>query len=278
MLKSRVKFVSKKVFALITLDTLIISILVFPVATSSIGVHVGDWAKYSIVFEYTSSAEELMPLNLTNALREATERDWNNVTVKEITAYSDIILEVITHVKNGTIFTDTYVVNIFSGQGNITFPVLVAADLKAGDPIVEDPEAPLVNKTLTMNYAGANRQVNFIPIVAGNVGWNIAQQKYVIQGNGSIRYFYFDKKTGFLCQFELLTQEVEALYVLTTHMNMVIVQTNLWVPEPFSWWMWWLIGAVVIIVPIALFYFLRKRKRKRHSVLQHIRKRRSSQS
>ena len=266
MPKTGFKCTFKNVFALTFLYVLIVSSLIFPAAASSIDVQVGTWAKYSILFEFTPSPPENLPSNVTVALQEATERDWNNVTVKDIDASSDITLEVTTHVKNGTILTNTYVVNVLTGEGNITFPVLVVANLQQGDNIIDDPSAPIVNKTKTMNYAGANREVNFVPIIAGNVGWNIAQQKYVIEGNGSLRYFYFDKKTGFLCQFELLTKEVEASYTLWTHMNIVMMQTNLWVPESFSGWQWWLAGAVIIIAPVMLFYYSRTRKKKHRKI------------
>jgi len=274
MSKTGFKCTFKNVFALTFLYVLIVSTLIFPAAASSIGVQVGTWAKYSILFEYTSSAENLMPSKLTDALREATERDWNNVTVKDIYANSDITLEVITHVKNGTSFRDTYVVNVLTGQGNISFPEVVVANLQQGDSLIDEPDSPVVNKTKTMNYAGANREVNFVPIIAGSVGWNVAQQRYLIEGNGSLRYFYFDKKTGLLCQFELLTKEVEASYILSTHMNIVMVQTNLWVAETFSGWVWWLVGAAVIIVPAILFYFSWTRKKKRRRVAPHLTKHR----
>lgn len=273
MSKAKIKCTFKKVFILTLFYILIVSTLIFPATASILGVQVGDWAKYSIVFEYTSSAEELMPSYLRDALQQAKERDWQNVTVKNIKDI-DVTFEVVTHVKNGTSLTNTYLVNILTGEGNITFPVLVAANLQEHAPIIDDPDAPIVNKTSTMNYAGANRKVNFIPIVAGNVGWNIEQQRYVIEGNGSLRYFYFDKETGFLCQFELLTKGVEASYVLLTRMNIVMRQTNLWVPETFSGWGWWVVGAAIIIVPAMLFYFSRTRKKKRRRVSQRLAKHR----
>jgi hypothetical protein len=266
MSKAGFKCSFKNVFALMFLYVLIVSPLIFSAAASSIGVPVGTWAKYSVLFEYTSSAENLMPSNETAVLREATKTDWNNVTVKDIYSNLDVTLEVTTHVKNGTSITDTYVVNVLTGEGNLTFPVLVVANLQRGDNIIDDPSAPVVNKTMSVNYAGANREVNFVPIIAGNVGWNTAQQRYVIDGNGSLRYFYFDKKTGFLCQFELLTKEVEASYDLWTHMNIVMMQTNLWVSESFSGWQWWLAGAVIIIAPVMLFYYARTRKKKNRKI------------
>jgi hypothetical protein len=264
MSKARIKCTFRKVFTLTLFYILIVSTLIFPAAASSIGVQVGTWAKYSILFEYTSSAENLMPSNITDALREATERDWNNVTVKDIYANSDITLEVITHAKNGTSFRDTYVVNVLTGQGNISFPEVVVANLQEGEVLIDEPDSPVVNKTKTMNYAGANREVNFVPIIAGSVGWNIEQQRYIIEGNGSLRYFYFDKKTGLLCQFEVLTKEVYDSYILSSHMNIVMMQTNLWVAEPFTGW--WAVGAVIIIVSAILFYFSWTRKKKRRRV------------
>jgi hypothetical protein len=269
MSKTRFKSILEKVFVLTFLYFLIVSTLNSPALASSIGVQVGAWAKYSILFEYSSSAENLMPSNLTNSLREATERDWDNVTVKQITAYSDIILEVATHIKNGTIFKDTYVVNIFTGEGNISFPSLVVADLQQGDYIIDDTSAPVVNKTTTENYAGANRQVNFVPVIEGNVGWNIAEQQYKIQGNGSLRYFYFDRKTGFLCEFDALNQDVEASYVLVTHMAIKMMQTNLWKPDP-NWWQLGLVGAAIITAPVMLFYYSRMRKKKHQKIYRRL--------
>jgi hypothetical protein len=270
MSRIRIKCAFEKVFALTFFDILIVSTLIFPATANNVGVRVGDWAKYDINFEYTwVSDTEKEP----SFLQEAKKRDWNNVTVKDVSG-SAVTIEVVTHVNNGTKFTDTYLGDIMSGEGNFTFPMLIAANLLEGEPITNDPEVPPINKTMSMNFAGANRNVNFIPIFGGPVGWSSEAERYVIQGNGSIRYFHFDQKTGFLCQFELLTKDLNASYVLLTHMIIVMDKTNLWVAEPFSGWGWWLVGAAVIIVPAALFYFSWTRKKKRRRVAPHLTKHR----
>jgi hypothetical protein len=270
MSRLRIKRAFEKVFALTFFDILIVSTLVFPATANNVGVRVDDWAKYDINFEYTwVSDTEKEP----SSLQEAKKRDWNNVTVIEVIG-SAVRIKVVTHVNNGTEFTDTYFGDIMTGEGNFTFPMLIAANLSEGEPISIDPEVPPINKTMSMNFAGANRNVNFIPIFEGQVGWSSEAKRYVIQGNGSIYYFYFDQKTGFLCQFELLTKDLNASYVLLTHMNIVMRQTNLWVPETFSGWGWWLIGAAVIVVPAALFYFSRTRKKKHRRVASHLTKHR----
>lgn len=264
MSRMRIKCTFEKVFTLMLFYILMASTLMFPVTASNVGVKVGDWAKYDISFEYTWTSEtEEEP----SFLQEARNRDWNNVTVIEIIG-SAIRTRVVTHVKNGTEFTDTYFGDIATGEGNFTFPMLITADRSAGENIaVDDPDSAVINKTVSMNYAGANRNVSFVPIFDGEVGWSSEEGRHVINGNGSIRYYYFDKKTGFLCQFDLLSKESYPSYGLLIHMGIVMEQTNLWVPDVFSGW--WVVVAVVIIVPAALFCFSWAKKKKRRRFAPH---------
>lgn len=266
MSRIRIKRAFEKVFTLMLLDILIVSPLILVVTANDVGVQVGDWAKYDINFEYrwvSQTQEE------PSFLQEAKSRDWNNVSVIEVIG-SAVRIKVVTRVKNGAEFTDTYFGDITTGEGNYTFPALVAANRLEGENIADDPDSAVINKTMTINYAGTNREVNFVPIFDGEVGWSSAVRMHVINGNGSIRYFHFDKKTGFLCQFELLSEESNASYSLFIHMNMVMEQTNLWVPDVFSGW--WVVGAVIIIVPVGLFYFSRIRKRKNRKVARSLKK------
>jgi len=206
-------------------------------------------------------------------LLEAEQRDWNNVTVKDVNE-SNVTVEVTTHLKNGTKFIDTYQGNLTSGLGNFTFPLLIAANRTVGEYIIDNAEAPTVNNTMFMNFAGANRKVNFIPDIEGNVGWNDTARRYQIWGNGTISYFYYDKETGIICQFELLTKELNASYGLLTYLNIAIAQTNLWVAEPFGGWAWLLAGAAIIIVPVTLYYFSRIRKKKHLRIDRRLKRRR----
>jgi hypothetical protein len=263
MSKIRIKRAFEKVFALMLLDILIVTPLILSATANNVGVQVGDWAKYDINFDYTWVSETQEEPSF---LQEAKARDWNNVSVIQIID-SAVRIEVITRVKNGTEFADTYFGDIATGEGNYTFPALITADRLEGDYIVDDPEAATINKTMTLNYAGANREVNFVPLFDGEVGWSSEEKRHVINGNGSIRYFYFDQKTGFLCQFELLSKESNATYGLIIHMNMVMEQTNLWVPNVFNGW--WVVGATIIIVPVGLFCFSRIRQRKNRKVARH---------
>jgi hypothetical protein len=265
MSKAKFKCTFERVFALMFMCVLV-SILIFPAVARDIGVQVGDWAKYSIFFEYSSSNENLLPSNLTNYLKEATESDWNNVTVKDISAYSDVTLEVTTHLRNGTTFTDKYVLNLLTGEGTISLPILVVANLQQGDQLTDDPSAAVINKTVTKNYAGANREVNFVPVIDANVSWNIAQQQYVINGNGTIIYYYYDKKTGILCESEMYHKQVEALYDWFIHSDIKMTQTNLWAPEPFSGWQWLLVGSVIITVPVMLLFYSKTKKKKHRKI------------
>jgi len=261
MSRTRFRCTFKKVFALTFFDILIVSTLIFPATTSSVGVRSGNWAKYNISFDYTWLSEEPEP----SFLQEAKERDWQNVTVTDINGY-EVTFEIVTHVKNGTTFTNKYIADILTGETlNLTFPVLVTAGLSEGDPIVAttdtDTEVPSVNKTVIMNYARANRKVNFVPIFSGYVTWNETEGRFQIVGNGSIRYFYYDKDTGFLCQFESYTKEGNKSYGLSTYFNLIMAKTNLWVPETISGW-WWPVLAVIIVVPAVFYYFLRTRKKR----------------
>jgi hypothetical protein len=271
MSKARIKCTFEKVFALMLFFILIVSALVFPAAASEVGVRVGSWAKYDIGFEDTWLSEKPKPSYLLDA--ENMNGGWNNVTVRDVSK-SIVTIEVVTHARNGTKFVDTYQGNITSGIGNFTFPLLIAANRTVGEYIVDNPDAPTINNTMVMNSAGANRKVNFIPDISGNVVWNATVSKYQIVGNGTLNYFYYDKKTGILCRYETLSKELNASYGLILHWTLVMSQTNLWVAEPFSGWVWLLVGAAIIIVPVTLFYFSRMRKKKHRRIDRRLAKHR----
>ena len=272
MSKVRMKCIFEKVFALMFFCVLIVSTLLFPVvAASNIGVHVGSWAKYDVTFEDTWLSELPKP----GYLLDAEQRDWNNATVTAIDG-SNMTLEVVTHSKNGTKYMNTYKLSLSSGEGNFTFPLLIAANRTVGETVIDNSEAPVVNNTMVMNFAGANRKVNFLYDFYGNVGWNDTSQSYQIVGNGTITYFYYDKETGMLCQFDTLYKELNTSYALIYHWTLVLALTNLWVAEPFGGWLWLLVGATVIIVPVGLYYFSRMRKKKHLRIDQRLKRRRQN--
>jgi hypothetical protein len=264
MPKARIKCTFERVFTLTFFCILIVFALIFPVeAASSVGVRVGRWAKYDISFEDTWLSAKPKPSYLLEA--ENIDGAWNNVTVGDVNK-SIVTIDVVTHMKNGTKSIATMQCNITSGEGNFTFPVLIAANRTVGENIVDNPDTPTINNSMFMNFAGANRKVNFIPDIEGDVGWNSTAGTYQIVGNGTISYFYYDRETGILCRFETLSKELNTSYGLLLHWNIVMAQTNLWVAEPFSGWEWWLVGAGIIIVPVTLYYFSRTRKKKHRRI------------
>lgn len=191
----------------------------------TVGVKAGDWVGYGdISFEWASNMtgyeEPPAQTNMSWMDAEVLDVQNSNVTMRSITIY-----------KNGTeeIYVDWG--DIATGEGNTSI-LIIPANLGAGDEIpanltwyTEEPLKLFINGTVIQNYAGANREVNYVnityPILYGNVtygAWNMT--------------FYWDKKTGVMCEERVsytMSYTINSTYY---YMNMSTIfrmtATNMW--------------------------------------------------
>ena len=141
-------------------------------------------------------------MNMSWMKMEALEVHDCNVTVQSAIMYA-----------NGTVEEYVDWGDTATGEGNLSV-VIIPSNLDAGDEIpanltwyTEEPLKLFVNGTTIRNYAGANREVNYVnityPMIYDNVtygGWNMS--------------FYWDKKTGFLVE-----EDVSCAMSLTVNMT-----------------------------------------------------------
>jgi hypothetical protein len=193
-----------------------------------IGVKAGDWAGYGDVsFEWASNVTgyEQTEMNVSWMDMEILDVQDSNVTVRSTTIYA-----------NGTEQIDVGSGNIATGEGNLSIG-LIPSNLGAGDEIpanltlyTEEPLKLFINGTVTRNYAGANREVNYVNITYPMI------YDTVQYGTMNIS-LYWDKKTGIMCE-EIMSYTMSYTINMTHYyMNMSmmfrITATNMW-PAVFT--------------------------------------------
>lgn len=217
-------------FVSVLLMMLTFSVMTGSAQTYTVGVKAGDWVGFGdISLDWASNItgyEEPPPeMNVSWSDMEILSVSDSNVTGRLTTIYA-----------NGTERTDVMWGNVATGEGNLSV-VIIPSNLGAGDEIpanltwlTEEPLRLTINGTVTRSYAGVNREVNYVnityPIVYDNVtlgAWNMS--------------FYWDKKTGVMCE-EIVSYRI-SYTVNTTHyyMNMSFLYrmtaTNMW-PAVFT--------------------------------------------
>jgi hypothetical protein len=195
-----------------------------------IGVKPGDWASYGDThLEWASniSGQEHPPADLNYSWSDVKVTDWlgSNITAQSTTIF-----------RNGTELTQTYWGSILSGEGSLSFS-FIPTNLNSGEEI----PAPLmgltpeslwlsVNETLIRSYAGADREVNH-----ANVTY--ALMLNATQYGTMNMSFYWDKKTGFLCEYDFRSEQSYMVDSVCYYLNMSLSEkmtaTNMW-PAVFS--------------------------------------------
>jgi hypothetical protein len=195
-----------------------------------VGVTAGDWAGYGdISFEWASNwtGYEQPPheMNMSWMDMEILSVHNSNVTVRSTTTY-----------KNGTEETSVIWEEIATGEGNLGVGI-IPSDLGAGGEIpanltsyTEEPLKLFINGTVTRSYVGADREVNYVnityPIIYGDVtygAWNMS--------------FYWDKKTGIMCEevisYRMSYTDNETYYYMNMSILWRMTATNMW-PAVFT--------------------------------------------
>ena len=211
-------------------------------AKYSVGVSVGNWAKYEFTLDWISSSAQDKP---PKAVEDAKNIDFIRVEVIEVFDTTVKIKEIV-YFKNSSKKRSFYVGDVKTGQGNLSIQV-IGANLGEGDNIFEDPESPKINATGPMTYAGATRIVNRLIL------------ETVSKDNRTLMDFYFDRETGFLCEMSVLSAIFTENYNSTTLIKWRIIETNLWLPSTSdnATFLWILFSTVAVGV---IFYFVFKKQ------------------
>lgn len=224
-----------------------------PNVTATVGVKVGNWAKYSVSSGWDSNIPDVTePEDLVDLVNTV----WVKLEVQSI-SHNTVTITKTFHFKDGTERSVTASGDISTSSGGIWW-FIIPAGLSSGDTVVFTyvpfiGTSLSIDETVKRNYADISREVNHI------------DETFTVTdyGNGELDA-YWDKATGLLCEFSLLITASILSYYMTMSMTMKMLETNAWsLPAPIWQQLWFLaaIAAVVVAVAAGLAIFIRRRKR-----------------
>jgi hypothetical protein len=221
----------------------------------TVGVKAGDWVKYGqMVVAWTGNGTE------PSFVIDENKIDWMRIDVLNVTG-TTASLKWTTHYNNATQTFLNFSVDVQSMGapmlgGGSSLSMLIASNLKAGDPIGAGSERT-VNQTVTGTYAGANRNVNIIyNTYSPDLLFFTWKEK-----------FYYDQNTGIMVEEQVNeTFYYATLGVVPGQMQVSVkaTETNLWSAGALTIiqnnLIYIIAGAAAIIIIVAITIVLRKRK------------------
>jgi hypothetical protein len=204
-----------------------------------VGVKVGDWIKYG-QFKVTWSGNGTEPSYVTDEKKV----DWVRFDVENVSGTA-VTLNATAHYNNGTQTSQSASADVASGQGMTGIRVLIASNLKAGDPIVDQANSPTINQTTSGAYAGATRNVNLLDTTS------------VYGSQTTTVRIYWDQGTGAMVEMYLKTPDSSSpgAYIET---SIKATETNMWSAD--LTWVYIVAGIAIAIVVIAAAVILRRKK------------------
>lgn len=244
-----------------TTEALILMLLVVTVPFSlihvskeaSVGVKVGDWARYSVSADWNSGdPNATIPIhwqNLKNTI-------WENVTVTKISG-TVITVRVTATFKNETQNDFIYWGNIATNQGSDEFGFqIILAGLDQGDLVRQSLIS--INYTESKVFAGQSRIVDYASVTLQTEGLTIYEYRW-------------DKETGILCASivtDTFTNSTSG-YRILTQLGKTLTETSLWqapkTESPQTWTQWGipLVAVTIVLVMFTIIVTRPKNKRKR---------------
>ena len=260
------------------LSFIILSILCFAIiaqvsaqtATANVGVSVGNYFRYRVTFFWNSTdPSDSIPLDLLDG--NTTEYLQATINTIDLTA---VTISTIQHYLDGREVPSEQLTDVSTGNGNSV--LLYASNLNAGSYLFPQvPQPPIINDTVSREYAGSSRQTNLVEYRQTNVD-TPSGQSYVY------RYvmLYFDRQTGILVEayFEDVSSDKPNQ---TISRDVKLYETNAWTTSntdgdgngggngdgtTASWFttemLYIIIIVVVLVVAIASVLLFRRRKSK----------------
>jgi hypothetical protein len=211
----------------------------------NLGVKVGDWIKYG-QFNVTWSGNGTEPSYVTDEKKV----DWAKIDVENASGTA-VTLNATTHYNNGTQTSQSLSADVASGQGMTGLRMLIASNLKAGDPIVNQTNSPTINQTTSGTYAGASRSVNLLNVTS-------------VYGNQTTTVrIYWDQGTGAMVEMYTKIPDYSnpGAYIET---SIKATETNMWSPDLmgilYNNFIYIIAGIAIVIVAIAVAVVLRRKK------------------
>jgi hypothetical protein len=213
---------------------------------------VGDWAKYAVNWTYTSN---LVGIN-DSLLMGIGNIEWLKGEVKAVSG-DNVTIGLTTHFQNGTETVDSLDGDLETGDGNLSSlpvlvlmtPLVVKNGLNVGDSVPGFSEN--VSETASLTYSGYRRDINCFDFAVSTAGMSMGT------------YYYYDRPTGFLCEYETNFSMSLLTYSTSYSASMTLIETNMFASQSHvsALFLYAIIVAVAISIAIAILYF-RKNRRK----------------
>ena len=212
---------NKKIILLALVSVFLLSAMIAasPAQTRTVGVSKGDWFKYNVNFNWTSTdPSATTPISLNET--ERTMIVIMGVSGKNVSG------QLTTYYKNGTEETVGGYVDIETGEGENMTMFVVSADLGENDTIYTSNEwsDAKINETVVRTYPDSVRDTNHLNITATFY----SEESYQSM---SLNY-YWDKSTGILVELSEVVATVTYGYLTFSSLLSRITDSNVWtIPE-----------------------------------------------
>jgi len=201
--------------------------LMDPWVERTVGVKVGDWAKYKYELTWSSTdPNEQPPQDLVDLI---TNLEWYGIFVLKVFD-TTITFQTMMHFMNGTETKTLWVVDIDNGSGNGTYlQNFIAANLSKGHRLCTPAPGQFVwcgwqiEETILRQYVGVVRETNHLNVT----NWSFIG-RYPPLEFYSIDDFYWDRATGIISEYAHQQNFEREGYVTSLSLIMKIVDTNLW--------------------------------------------------
>lgn len=242
------------VLMFLALVTVIVPIAHVSGTTYSVGVKVGDWAKYTIVGAWKSN----VTVDAPQFVKDALNTEWIRIDVTKISG-TTVTLIVTTQFNNSTEKINHNIGDIRTGSGNLSLQ-LIAANLAYGDQVSESQEL-FVSNTTSKVYAGAMRDVNYASTEGGN--------QY---GGSEAAEFYWDRITGIIVGTSLV-ETYESTFTAIASIITKMTETSIWQSSVSTGIAsdWIAAAATIFVLAIVLIIILTIRKPKKRLRSRHAR-------
>lgn len=200
------------------------------------GVKAGDWAKYSVLFNFSSNDPQ-PPIYINPPLNDL---DYYMIEIVSV-ASSNVTYQIKARYLNGTEFTTVDWIDVSTGQmayGTSTFGPVIGANLTAGDKTYLNGYSPTLNYSETRVFAGTTRQVNRL----------VTYQSFSFQNETNSAYYDFvwDRLSGLIVLIDENVTLTRNGYLTQMQIRLTIKETNIWAPSPPT------VAAEVFFIPRVL--------------------------
>jgi len=194
--------------ALLTLQTPTVTAV-----TYQVGELTGKWVQYNVLGGWDA---ENNTIPMPQAIRDARNTQWINMTVQSVTAKAVTLMRV-TQFLNNTQTSATIWGNVETGAGTLNFTV-IAQGLDLGDYVINNVTSLKILKQQTETYANAPRETSYS---------NFTE---TIRGGASTREYHFiwDQITGFMLDSLFVEEDSTTLGGTIATVEIKIQKTNLW--------------------------------------------------